>query len=162
MTLPWLLIDIDGVLNPFWSNSETKQRGVRVWHAESGGHRYRMLLQPEHGEWLLGMRDAFRLAWCTTWQHDANGPISDRLGLPHLPVVEFDFTESEGSKVPGIERFTNGDPFCWIDDDVWGKDRRLLAGLTQPHRVVQVKPYVGLEQSHLKEARAWALTLPIT
>ncbi|MFZ1382776.1 MAG: HAD domain-containing protein [Scrofimicrobium sp.] len=156
---PWLLIDIDGVLNPDWSNSQAKRHGVRVWHATSGGRRYRVLLNPEHGKLLLGMTDVFRLAWCTTWQHDANGTIRERLGLPELPVVEFDFAADGSTKVPGIGRFTAGSPFCWLDDDVWPVDHNLLATLPSEHLLITVNPDIGLQPEHLAQARRWAAEL---
>lgn len=155
---PWLLIDIDGVLNPDWSNSQAKSRGVRVWHATSGGSRFRMLLNPEHGKWLLAMTDVFRLAWCTTWQHEANGAIRQRLGLPELPVVEFDFASEDGpTKVPGIARFVGDAPFCWLDDDLYPIDHQLLADIPSPHKVIEVPPWTGLGADHLEQARRWAV-----
>jgi len=160
---PWLLIDIDGVLNPSLSDREAAELGIRVSHAhDEHGRRWRMLLRPEHGQWLLGMTDVFQLAWCTTWQDLANTRIGPRIGLPKLPVVAFDFSSAADgpSKVPGILRHVGRDPFCWLDDDVWPVDRTHLSGIPNPHTVIEVDPNEGLLPKHLAHARSWAERLP--
>lgn len=70
---PYLLIDVDGVLNPVMSNSEARRLGFRTRHAhDSHGWRYRLFLHTDHGRWLNAMTGQFELAWATTWGHTAN------------------------------------------------------------------------------------------
>ena len=63
---PYLLIDVDGVLNPF--GAVDRPRGF-AWH-ELGG--YGVWLSRRHGEWLNGLAEWFDLVWATTWEHDAD------------------------------------------------------------------------------------------
>lgn len=156
---PLLLIDVDGVLNPSMSNSEAKRRGFMTRHAhDSHGWRYRLFLHNDHGRWLKAMTDQFELVWATTWEHTANVAIGPKIGLPELPVVEFDFVQDQDSKVPGIVRFTQGRPFVWLDDDATDYDRELLEQ-NPKGLLIDIDHRVGLTPEHLEAARSWANAL---
>jgi hypothetical protein len=102
MIRPYLLIDVDGVLNPFGS-------GVRP----EGFSRHQLIgydevwLSPRHGQWLNQLATWFDLVWATTWEHDAPRLIAPILKLPtDLPVIE----RSQGAadetwKLHDVERF---------------------------------------------------------
>lgn len=157
---PWLLIDVDGVLNPVMSGAAAKRGGFVARHAYGpAGWRYKVHLSPEHGRWLVAMADVCDLAWATTWEHTADREFGPVLRMPPLPVVTFDFARAPGSKVPGILRFTAARPFIWIDDDVTDLDRDLLADSGTHHLVLEPDPHVGLTRAHLDQARAWTADL---
>ena len=66
---PFLLLDVDGVLNPIGLQpSDLVPAGFDV-HRLDG---LRVLLAPEHGVWLRELSTAFKLVWATSWEHDAN------------------------------------------------------------------------------------------
>lgn len=156
---PWLLVDVDGVLNRMVSNSVGKRRGLRRVRVNSpdSGWTYTMHIDPADGPALLALTDVFDLAWCTTWQHEANGRIGAAAGLPRLPVVTFDLEGSDGwSKVPGILRFVAGRPFVWLDDDVTPFEQMTLAEEHGDHRIIRTDPEQGLTPAHLEHAREWA------
>jgi hypothetical protein len=81
---PVLLIDVDGVLNP-WLAPECPP-GFGVYDFFPGE---RVLLSPGHGELLTSLASAYELVWATAWEHRANKFISPVLSLPELPVIEF-------------------------------------------------------------------------
>lgn len=153
---PWLLLDVDGVLNPTLSDRAARRAGFTVRHTRGpDGWRHRVFLHPAHGEWLAAMTDVVDVAWATTW-----GPIADRefgpfLGLPNLPVVDLDLPRNT-IKTPGILRFTAGRPFIWLDDAVTDRDLDLLAATATPHLVIAVDHRTGLTMEHLGQAQDWA------
>src|SRR5689334_11279557 len=81
---PLLLLDVDGVLIPY---AAPKQPDGFEQHILQGEQVW---LAPHHGAWLRPLCDRFQLVWATGWEHDANRLIGPILGLPELPVIEFD------------------------------------------------------------------------
>ena len=155
MTKPWLLIDIDGVLNPTWGNLGVEENGARVEHVPTNSGTFRVVFPKGHAEMLLAMQDSFNLAWCTWWMDEANGSFRELAGLPELPVVRFDRRRDGFSKVPGILRFVGDTPFVWLDDDVTIHEAEELRESHSSFMVVEVNPYSGLTQEHLNVAREW-------
>ncbi|WP_200881386.1 hypothetical protein [Nocardia otitidiscaviarum] len=81
----------------------------------------RVWLNPSHGPALLALADRFELVWATTWEHDANTYIAPVIGLPELPVVEWQTTKRFGPdgiffKTEELVAHAAGRPFVWIDD----------------------------------------------
>ncbi len=155
---PLLLVDIDGVLNPFTADSvpdgfdEHRLAGMRV------------LLSPTHGEWLRELGKEFELVWATTWEADANLLIGPLIGLPELPFITFtppDPTfEGYTLKLPDVIAFVRDRPAAWIDDDLssdaryWSHWRRTELGI--PTLLVDVYPRSGLRESHVERLRSFA------
>lgn len=97
-----LLLDVDGVLNPFAVTPTARPLGYRTYRYTPDGRWYsgrnvrrhqgvRVWLHPAHGARLreLAAAAGLDLAWATTWLHDANRFIGPAIGLPELPVIEF-------------------------------------------------------------------------
>lgn len=169
---PLLLIDVDGPLNPYASshntmNKRNRQAGVDrrfVLHRLLG---YKVWLNKWHGHQLLTLADQFELTWCTTWEHDANVYIGPRLGLPELPVLEFDkkrIGSDDGTyfKTHEIVAFVAGRAFAWVDDEIGDKDQ---AYVTQHHhgpaKLLQIDPATGLTQDHFDTLATWAAALEV-
>ena len=161
MTRPVLLIDVDGVLNPEGSRRTIGRReDVRFRKYSLGG--FRVFLSRDHGAWLAGLADRYDLAWCTTWEHDANRLVSPLVGLPRdLPVVTFDWSVS-ARKLPFVDAWLAGRPALWIDDDIdetelgWAA-RRSADGI--PTRILVPDPTTGLTPEHVAEAAAFAASI---
>ena len=159
---PLLLIDVDGVLNPF-------RRPGPEWvktKCSAGGRSYNMLLNPAHGPKLLDLAATVgcELVWATTWEHDANTEIGPKVGLPHLPVIEVDrdtqYLRRGGDimpKTPHVADWVKGRPFVWLDDDLTNLDEKYL----REHEgvgdflVIHVDEQFGLTDGHLAEAAVW-------
>jgi hypothetical protein len=76
---PLVLVDVDGVLNPFQSRTGDYRRH---W-VFPGGIAHRLLLNPGHGPMLLELARASgaELVWATYWRDRANTWIAPRIGL---------------------------------------------------------------------------------
>lgn len=149
---PLLLIDVDGVLNPFAMAPRKVERfGFETHHiADPSEPRriYRVLLNPADGERLNALADRFELTWCTTWMRHANTEIGPRIGLPSLPVLAIDrslFHPLLFWKTPQVAELTAGREFVWLDDDIGRRDRDWLsATLPQRHLAITTDPARGV------------------
>jgi hypothetical protein len=111
MSAPLLFLDVDGVVLPF--GAELDDLGIDL-----GG---RLAALP--GE----------LVWATAWEHGANHDIAPRLGLPQLPVVEWQPpTPAQDTldqyfnlhwKTRQVVEYARGRDFAWADDEVTPADR---------------------------------------
>ena len=158
---PWLLIDVDGVLNPNPLMSGHLSERFAAWgfsihkiRPKGFQRSFNVGLNPAHGEWLLAMTDVFRLGWATSWEHEANTKIGPKIGLPKLPVAE---VGNRGYKVDGILDLVDSASFVWLDDNASYAEKRDLDVLSpSPFMVIDIDPYVGLTEDHLVNAREWA------
>ena len=161
---PWLLIDVDGVLNPLVvaDGFDIHVLTPLDWT----GPPLNVQLTPRHGELILQMTDVFDLAWATTWEDSANAMIGPIVGLPELPVVHFAFESARRVwgiclKTPGVASWVGDRPFAWLDDGLSDLDTRWLqrrAGIG-PFHLQHIDPVVGLTAQDLAEVRAWAESL---
>ena len=162
MSKPWLLIDVDGVLNPNplmggHLSERFAAQGFSIHKIRPKGFQraFNVGLTPLHGEWLLAMTDVFRLGWATSWEHEANEHIGPKIGLPGLPVAE---VGNRGYKVDGILDLVVNDPFVWLDDYASPQEKQDLDTLhPSKHLVIDIDPDVGLTQDYLRAARDWEL-----
>lgn len=152
---PVLLIDVDGVLNPF---AARRTKPAFTMHQLAG---YPVRLNPAHGPALLAFADRFDLVWATTWEDQANTLIGPILGLPKLPVIHFDFAASKDHKWPDIDRFIGDRPAIWLEDDArvgdnaWAQRRNLKI----PTRIIKTNPGSGLLPEHLAVIERFATRL---
>lgn len=155
---PYLLVDVDGVLNPEVSNSRFRKLSREGWvqrHGWSEGIRYRLRLNPAHGPKLVALAEetGAELAWATTWEDAANTYVGPHVGLPRLPVAPARRYAKHETVVP----WTAGRPFVWLDDEPYIAD--YCAELAQPNLVVTPDEYAGLTDDDLELARKWLLEL---
>jgi hypothetical protein len=116
MIRPLLLIDVDGVLNPYVRPGAAPPDGYAVHHL--GGQR--VVLSFQHGAWLHELAEQFDLAWVTAWEAEANSLIGPMIGAPpDLPVIQFHERLVDGWiwKLPAVRRFAEDRPMAWLDDD---------------------------------------------
>lgn len=142
MARPYLLIDVDGVLNPFG----TGRRPNGFARHELLG--YDVWLSPRHGLWLNALATWFDLVWATTWEHDAPRLIAPILKLPtNFPVIEFGQPEGgETWKLPDVDRFAGNRPLAWIDDDLWGDAFTWADRRNAPTLLIRTSSRVGLTE----------------
>jgi HAD domain in Swiss Army Knife RNA repair proteins len=158
---PVLAIDVDGVLNAF-----PGARGAPGGWRDAKVMGFRIRHNPLHGERLLAIaaETGAELAWCTTWEKNANEHIAPLVGLPELPWVpmapgvaeasrglKFNQRASAGRCKAAALRIWAGDrPACWLDDEPDAGPA--LAGWTVPHLVIRVREDAGLQEHHLNRA----------
>lgn len=107
---------------------------------------------------LLALADATggELVWATTWLDEANTLIGPELGLPTLPVMDWDPSGSPRWKFEAALRWSCGRPLVWFDDDFetyprsyrWFVDQRR----SLPTLLRQVHPAVGLSFDDVADA----------
>jgi hypothetical protein len=161
---PYILIDVDGVLNLCEASAEERERLIQ----DEGWSRHEVtvygqagyiLVNSAHGQWLqeLAQETGAELAWASGWMNEANTCISPLLGLPQLPVAP----SWRGRKAKWAVEWTRGHPFVWFEDD---RDECATAGYfardgKQQHLMIRVDPDTGLTREHIFRAREWLLTL---
>ncbi|HEX6352141.1 HAD domain-containing protein [Actinophytocola sp.] len=158
-----LLLDIDGVLNP-WA-ARTCPPGYVAHHFRRGwwGQRRQAWLRPEHGPALRGLaeRTGAELVWASSWAHDANITVGAVLGLPPLPVIEFAGPHADTGpawKYRAVARFAYGRPLAWLDDDFdlrAGAKEEFLARRDVPTLLVPIDPAVGVTDADLASVERW-------
>lgn len=167
MALPYLLLDVDGVLIPFpaadGSTPPTHTLHDVVPAGRKADNPVTVWLDPEHGRLLL---DVIRTGlctpvWCTSWRQDAAALIGPLLGLPELPYVDLPRPQITTSQPNGylwkrdyVDAWLGDAPAIWIDDDLTNLDHAWAAERTAegiPTLLVQPDPYLGLQPGHLTE-----------
>jgi hypothetical protein len=84
-SLPLLLLDVDGVLNPF--AAPACPPGYTEHEFFPGEEPVR--LGRAHGPWLQELATRFQIVWATAWGADANRFLAPLLQIPDLPVIRF-------------------------------------------------------------------------
>ena len=150
MGRPYLLLDVDGVLNPLGI-----ERPVGFVRYELSG--FEVDLSAGHGVMLNAMSEWFDLVWATTWEHEASLLIAPLLSLPRdLPVIEFTHGRADETwKLHDVREFVGDRPLAWVDDELgaeayqWAEERNAQTLLVQPD------PTVGLVEGHFNRLEAF-------
>jgi len=154
---PLLALDVDGVLNTVVPNSGTGQE----FYAEG----FRICVPRGTAERLERLGEAFEIAWCTTWEGMANEHIAPMVGLPELPVIEWQrsgrFSPTRGmrehSKLTAIVDYADGRDWAFVDDDAdWERGVLESTGWVLDDQVggryaiVEPELYEGLTDEHVE------------
>jgi len=167
---PAILIDVDEVLNPSFRCNPPYCRchphWIRAFAYARDGQKLKLILNPAHGPALLQLAadTGAELAWCTSWEDQANDDIGPRIGLPRLPVVPYPPRPKTGPgsvlavgawKARHAVAWAARRPFAWFEDepDAGPECFRLLGAA--PHLVIPVDRRTGLTVGHMNEAWDW-------
>jgi len=153
---PILLVDVDGVLNPW--EADSCPDGYAEYEFFPGE---RVLLSPAHGPLLTSLADAYELVWATAWEHNANRFICPVLELPVLPVIEFPLSGRDVlfRKLPSVQAAVGDRPCAWIDDVHLPDHYEWAATRSVPTLIVDVDPAEGLTGAIAERLMQWAATL---
>ena len=127
-TTPILLLDLDGVLNPFAAAACPDGYQECVLFEGEDPQRYRR----GHGEWIRELSTVAEVWWATGWGDHANELFLPLLGVDPLPVVRFPPVPFDPElKVPAVAEVAGDRPAAWIDDN---RTRAACWAAAAPHR----------------------------
>jgi hypothetical protein len=148
---PLLLLDVDGVLNPY---PECPEGYTEHFFFPEDDEPVR--LAAAHGDWLRELSNAFTLVWASAWGENANVVLCAHFGLPTLPVItlpEAPFDPSE--KVPPIDAFAGDRSTAWVDDLITPDARRWAQERIAPTLLVEIDHRVGLTRGNVDRLLSW-------
>ncbi len=156
MTRPLLLLDVDGVLNPF--GAATCPRDFTEHHLFPDEEPVRV--NRAHGSWITELATSFDIAWATGWNHDANRFLAPLLNICALPVLTMPPAPFHPSaKVPLIDAYAQQRPVAWIDDAHTAEARSWANQRTAPTLLITADPAVGLNRQSIDQLVTWAAKL---
>jgi hypothetical protein len=151
---PLLLLDIDGVLNPF--AAQTIPDGYVERHLFDGDP---VLVNVRHGDWIRELAAVFDVVWVSGWGEDANRVLAPLLRLAALPVVPLPSAPfAATAKVSAVAAFAGQLPAVWIDDALTEAARVWAAGRRAATLLIPTNPAVGWTRRHVDQALRWTLT----
>lgn len=169
---PYLLIDVDGVLNPFPGPGGSVPPEYLPHRVDFRGHRdVPIWLNPNHGATVnaLCSTGLVQPCWATSWGAEANLLIAPRVGMPHFPHVDLGTPDISTPHPRGylwkrdpVADWLGNAPVAWIDDDFAPPDYDWAAERTWrgvPTLLIQPDPYAGLCRHHIAAIRLWAASL---
>lgn len=152
-SLPLLLLDVDGVLNPF--AAPACPPGYSEHDFFPGEEPVRLCAG--HGPWLRELATRFRIVWATAWGEEANRLLAPLFQLPDLPVVAFPPVPFHpAGKLPAIIRFSGDRPLAWIDDALPPEAHTWAASRGTPTLLVSIDPAEGLTRRVIDQVLQWA------
>jgi hypothetical protein len=156
MNRPLLLLDVDGVLNPY--GTPQPPAGYTEHDLFPGEEPVRV--NPVHGAWIAEAGAVLDIAWATSWNNEANQLLAPLLHIAALPVVTMPAPPFHPSdKIPLIAAYAGQRPAAWIDDLHTPQARSWAATRTSPTLLITADPAIGLTREAIDHVLAWARRL---
>jgi hypothetical protein len=148
-----VLLDLDGVLNPFGAPTCPDGYQEKVLFEGEEPNRYCVA----HGDWIRDLAAVADVWWATAWGQHANDLYLPLLGVDPLPFVPFShpLPFAPELKVPAVDVVAGDRPAVWIDDNHTTAGRRWAAGRTAPTLLVSIDPAVGWTRPDVDSVLAW-------
>lgn len=151
--LPLLLLDVDGVLNPY--AAPCCPPGYTEHELFPGEEAVRVCAA--HGRWLAELAIRFQLVWATGWGAEANRLLAPLLQIPELPVIGFPPVPFHPrDKLPAVARYARERSLAWVDDQLPAETRAWAAARRAPTLLIEVDPADGLTRPVIDACLRWA------
>jgi hypothetical protein len=151
---PLLLIDIDGVLNPY-ARADDPVPDAYTEHMIDGE---RVLLSTQHGDWMRELAVAYELVWASSWEADCDRLIGRVIGAPaDMPFLVFAERDDKDWlwKLPAVRRFVGDRAVAWLDDDHGQGADDWAATREAPTLLVRPDARVGWTSAEFDQLMAW-------
>lgn len=121
--MKYLLLDIDGVYNPFLAPDLT-ERGFISY--QSGWISWAIDLI-NHAQWLRDVENKVNIVWASSWAESSNELAAmfglNNANLPHIELFNPPTDNGVSWKLPSIQKWleeniTEDDTIVWIDDEI--------------------------------------------
>lgn len=155
---PIVLLDLDGVLNPFDALTCPDGFEERVLFEGEEPIRY----CAAHSGWIRELAEAADVWWATAWGQNANDLYLPLIGLESLPFVPIPhrLPFAPELKVPAVDAIVGDRPAVWIDDNHTPAGRHWAAERTAPVLLVSIDPAIGWTRSDVDAVLEWLRALP--
>jgi hypothetical protein len=154
-----LLVDFDGVLNPFAADdcpSGFVEYGLSVFPGEDP-----VRLNAEHARWLRDLSALYDLAWASACPEDLNRYCRDLIGLDPMPRVPMPPTPFHAdAKVAVVDAYVGDRAVAWLDDAFGESARRWARTRSAPTLLVDVDASIGLTARAVSTLTDWPRSLP--
>jgi hypothetical protein len=150
-----LLVDFDGVLNPFAASgcpAGFVEYGLDVFPGEEP-----VRLNSEHARWLRDLTPRYELAWASACVEDLNVYCERLIGLQPMPRVPMPVPPFDPDlKVSAVEAFVGSRAVAWLDDAFGNVARQWARERKAPTLLLDVDPAIGLTLDMIAVLRDWA------
>jgi hypothetical protein len=151
---PLLLVDFDGVLNPFAAESCPPgfvEYGLALFPGEEP-----VRLNVEHARWLRDLRRDYDLAWASACTEDLNRYCRELIDLEPMPRVPMPPTPFDpDAKVAAVNAYVGDRAVAWLDD-AFGEPARNWARVRRaPTLLIDVDASIGLTAEVVSLLQNW-------
>ena len=149
-----LLVDFDGVLNPFAATDCPP--GFSEYDLDEFPGDQPVRLNPAHARWLRDLAPLYEMAWASACPEDLN-LYCERLirlaPMQRIPMPQPPFDPEQ--KVGAVDAFVGNRAIAWLDDAFGELPRRWARDRRAPTLLVDVDPATGLTFDLIALVAAW-------
>jgi hypothetical protein len=151
---PLLLVDFDGVLNPF--AAEDCPAGYVEYGLTEFPGEDPVRLNAAHARWLRALWALYDLAWASACPEDLNRHCRDLIGLdpmPRIPMPPTPFHPDD--KLPAVDAYVGDRAVAWLDDAFGEAARHWARRRKAPTLLVDVDASIGLTAGAVSTLTDW-------
>jgi hypothetical protein len=153
--LPVLLVDFDGVLNPF--AAADCPPGFTEYGLDEFPGDDPVRLNPAHARWLRELAPLYETAWASACPEDLNfycERLIELIPMQRVPMPRPPFDPDV--KVDAVDAFVGDRAVAWLDDGFGDAAGRWARRRRAPTLLVHVDPATGVTHEVVDLLAAWA------